>query len=47
MGKSKLKLSDYFWAIPMIIGAIIVSIIWLPVVIYKSYKNTEKKKKVE
>lgn len=47
MGKSNFKITDYLWVIPMIIGATIVSILWLPVVIYKSFKHTEKKKKVE
>tara|TARA_B100001769_G_scaffold271504_1_gene264381 strand:- start:1919 stop:2065 length:147 start_codon:yes stop_codon:yes gene_type:complete len=42
MGKSKLKISDYLWAIPMIIAATIISILWLPVGIYKSFKHREK-----
>lgn len=47
MGKNKLKINDYLWAIPMIIGATIISIVWLPVVIYKSFKHTKTEKKVE
>ena len=47
MGKGEFKISDYLWVIPMIIGVTIVSILWLPVVIYKSFKHTKKGEKVE
>tara|TARA_B100001287_G_scaffold146410_1_gene123249 strand:- start:6720 stop:6857 length:138 start_codon:yes stop_codon:yes gene_type:complete len=45
MGKSKLKIKDILWVIPMIIGVTLVSILWLPVVIYKSFKHSSNNKK--
>lgn len=47
MGKNKLKIKDYLWVIPMIIGVSIVSILWLPVVIYKSIVHRKVEKKVD
>ena len=47
MGESKLKIKDYLWVIPMIIGVTIVSILWLPVVVYKSIVYNKFERKVE
>ena len=47
MGESKLKIKDYLWVIPMIIGVTIVSILWLPVVVYKSIVHSKSERKVE
>jgi hypothetical protein len=44
MKKVKIKLKDILWAIPMTIGAIFISIVWLPVVIYRSFKNSKNNK---
>ena len=40
MNKNKLSLKDILWAIPMVVGVMIISILWLPVAIYKSYKHS-------
>jgi|19_taG_2_1085344.scaffolds.fasta_scaffold150230_1 hypothetical protein len=47
MENIKLNIKEVLWAIPIIIGVICISILWMPVAIYKSYKHTEKEKKVE
>lgn len=46
MDKNKLSIKDILWAIPMVAGVIIISILWLPVALYKSYKHTDSKKDV-
>jgi len=44
MNKNKLKIKDILWAIPMVAGVMIISILWLPVVLYKSYKHSSNNK---
>ena len=47
MGESKLKIKDYLWIIPMIVGVSILCILWTPVVIYKSIVHSKSERKVE
>ncbi len=47
MGESELKIKDYLWIIPMIIGVSILCILWSPVVIYKSIVHSKSEIKVE
>jgi hypothetical protein len=44
MDKNKLSIKDILWAIPMVAGVIIISILWFPVALYKSYKHSSNNK---
>lgn len=45
MKKNKLSIKDVIWLIPIVISGTIITILWFPVVLYKSFKHSSNNKK--